>query len=454
MAKVAIVGGGMSGLSLGVHLRRLRPEWETLVFEGEERPGGKAWTIQEDGFTVEYGVNGVLDNKPDTLELAGMVGIETLRSNDAARKRYVVRKGRLVKLPESPKEFLKSPLLSLEGKLRVALEAVVPRGNMEKDESLAAFARRRLGKEALQYLIDPMASGIYAGDPEKLSLKSCFPRIHELEREYGSLIRAMIKLQRKAKQAGQTGPGAGPGGTLTSFKKGMGELAGACAGELGDSLRTNACVTEISFEKGLWLLHFKDGSSEEASHLVLAAPARACSGLLKHVSPALAQLLESIHYPPIAVVAFAFKTSRLPRPLDGFGFLCPWAERRKILGALWDSSVFKYRAPDGYSLIRVLAGGARQPEVAGYRRERLVDTVLSELRDIMGINSLPETSWVHIWPHAIPQYQTGHSALLEAIDRERRKMPNLYFRCNWTGGVSLNDCVANSKALAHELANQ
>ena len=452
MAKIAIVGGGMSGLSLAVHLKRLKPEWELAVFESEPRPGGKAWTIREDGFKVEYGVNGILDNKPHTLELAGMVGAEILRSNDAARRRYVVKRGRLVKLPESPKEFLTSPLLSFEAKLRVVMESIIPKGNMEKDESLASFARRRLGKEAFQYLIDPMASGIYAGDPEKLSLKSCFPRIHELEKEYGSLIRAMIKLQRKAKKEGRGGPGAGPGGTLTSFKNGMEELVEACAQELGSSLRTNTKVVGIDRESGLWKIELGDGTYEEASHLVLAAQAKACAGLIKNINPDIASLLESIQYPPIAVAAFAFKTSALLRPLDGFGFLCPWVEGRKILGALWDSSVFKYRAPDGYSLIRVLAGGARRPEVAGYRKERLVDTVLKELNDIMGISARPEAIWLHVWPHAIPQYQVGYSSLLESIEKERKKMPNIFFRCNWVGGVSLNDCVANSKALAYSLS--
>ncbi len=443
----------MSGLSLAVHLKRLKPEWELSVLESESRPGGKAWTVQEDGFRVEFGVNGVLDNKPHTLELAGMVGAEILYSNDAARRRYVVKKGRLVKLPESPKEFLTSSLLTLEGKLRVVMETIIPRGDVEKDESLASFARRRLGKEAFQYLIDPMASGIFAGDPEKLSLKSCFPRIHELEMQYGSLIRAMIKLQKEAKKEGKSGPGAGPGGKLTSFRNGMGELVNACAHELGDSLHTDTTVSGIERENGLWKVELEGGRHEEATHLVLAAPAGVCASLMKNVNPGLMPLLKSISYPPIAVVAFAFETSRLPRPLDGFGFLCPWVEQRKILGALWDSSVFKFRSPDGYSLIRVLAGGARRPEVAGYRKERLVDTVLKELKDIMGISVKPETMWLHVWPHAIPQYQIGYSSLLDCIEKERKKTPNLFFRCNWVGGVSLNDCVANSKALAHSLAD-
>ena len=452
MARIAIVGGGMSGLSLALYLKQLRPEWELIVLESESRPGGKAWTIEQDGFRIEYGVNGVLDNKPHTLELASMVGVETLKSNDAARKRYVVKKGNLVKLPESPKEFLTSPLLTLTGKVRVALEAIIPKGNLDKDESLASFAKRRLGKEAFQYLIDPMASGIFAGDPEKLSLKSCFPRIYELEKEYGSLIRAMIKLQKQAKKAGKSGPGAGPGGILTSFKKGMGELVEACAHKLKDSLQTNAKVIGIERENSLWKIFLEKGESQEATHLVLASPARSCSTILQKLNHSLASLLDSIYYPPITITAFAFKNSNLPIQLDGFGFLCPYVEKRKILGALWDSSVFKFRAPDGYSLIRVLAGGARQPEIAGYRKERLIDTALNELREIMDINATPEMVWYHLWPHAIPQYNVGYSDLLKSIEQERQALPNLYFRCNWIGGVSLNDCIANSKALAQKLA--
>lgn len=200
MARTIIIGGGLSGLSLAWHLKRLRPKWETLVLEAEGRPGGKAWTVAEEGFLCEKGVNGVLDNKPSTLQLARDLGLSPLRSHDASRKRFVIKDGRLCKLPENPKEFFLSPLLSVKGKLRLLCEPFIKKGDTSLDETLESFAKRRLGEEAFKRLIDPMATGIYAGDPSKLSLKSCFPRIDELETRYGSLIKAMIQLKKAAKK--------------------------------------------------------------------------------------------------------------------------------------------------------------------------------------------------------------------------------------------------------------
>jgi oxygen-dependent protoporphyrinogen oxidase len=222
--RLVIIGGGISGLSLGYLLKASGgPSMDITVLESEEKPGGKIWTDRSGGFLCEWGVNGFLDNKPKTLELARELALEPLRSSDAARKRFVYIGGRLRQLPESPVAFLRSGLLSPLGKLRIFAEAVIPRGG-KAEESLADFARRRLGREAFEKLIDPMASGIYAGDPEDLSLKSCFPRINELEENYGSLIRGMLKLKKRTGKAT-----AGPGGTLTSFFDGMQSFTDALA---------------------------------------------------------------------------------------------------------------------------------------------------------------------------------------------------------------------------------
>ena len=453
MAKLIIAGGGLSGLSLAWFLRELRPGWEILVLEAGARSGGKAWTIKEEGFVCEKGVNGVLDNKPSTLALAARLGLDPLRSNDAARRRFVIRNGQLFQLPVSPLQFLNSKILSFPGRLRVVAEALVSKGDMSKDESLADFARRRLGREAFQYLIDPMATGIYAGDPERLSLRSCFPRIHELERDYGSLIRAMIKLQREAKKKGKKGPGAGPGGVLTSFTTGMNELVDALVRALGPAIRLNSSVASISRNNNGWRVYLQDGKEFESSHVVLACPAKAVSEVLKETAPDIVKLAKQIHYPPVSIVCMGIKQGTTDNSLNGFGFLAPGVEKRSILGSLWDSSIFPNRAPEGYQLTRTLVGGARAPDLAMLPDSPLLDLVVKEFTELVGLKSGPEFVKIFRWNEAIPQYERGHHALASEIDFALSSYPGLYIRCNWLGGVSLNDSIANSQRLAEQLAS-
>ncbi len=452
MARVVVVGAGISGLSFAWFLKNQRPGWEVLVLEADGRAGGKAWTVREEGFLCERGVNGFLDNKPSTVSLARAIGLETLRSNDEARRRFVVKSGRLATLPDGPGAFLSSPLLSLSGRLRVLLETVIPKGDMDRDESLAAFARRRLGKEAFRYLIDPMASGIYAGDPERLSLASCFPRIHELEQDYGSLIRAMIHLGKEAKRKGKKGPGAGPGGTLHSFAGGMEEIVKALCAALGPALRVNARVCSASRSGGRWEVGLKSGETVEATHVVIAAPARQSGVILREAAPKVTEIASRIPYPPVSVVCFGMKEASVGRRLDGFGFLAPRCEGRKILGCLWDSSIFSGRAPAGYVLLRTLVGGARAPELARLKDESLTELVMEELSSLLGIEKSPEFVRIFRWEEAIPQYEVGYRDLMRGLVDALHQLPGLAVCCNWVGGVSFNDCVANAERLAGEIA--
>ncbi len=452
MARVVVIGGGMSGLSFAKFLKEMKPGWEVVVLEAEKRAGGKAWTDKEGGFLCERGVNGVLDNKPSTLNLAKSLGLAPLRSNDAARKRFVVKKGVLEPLPESPPSFLFSSLLSPFGRLRVLMEPFIPKGDMDKDESLADFARRRLGNDAFKWLIDPMATGIYAGDPEKLSLKSCFPRIHELERDYGSLIRAMLRLQQEARKKGGKGPGAGPGGTLTSFTQGMSELTEALSTALKKDLHLGQRVKHLEKKGSIWQVVTESGDIFEATHVVLSCPAPSAAKILEGNVPEISHLASKIYYPPVSVVCFGVRTDSVASSLNGFGFLCPGCERRKILGTLWDSSIFSGRAPNGYALLRSLVGGARAPRLAELDDESLAHLVQKELRDLVGLKKEPEFVRIYKWKEAIPQYNIGHGKLEKELAASLKKFGSLYVRCNWVGGVSLNDCVANGYKLAQEIA--
>ncbi len=450
MASIIIAGGGMSGMSLAWRITQLRPDYSVTLLESSDRAGGKAWTEKISGFLCERGVNGVLDNKPATLALAAELNLAPLKSNEASKRRFVIRDGALCQLPESPSAFLKSGILSLAGKLRIALEPFIAKGR-DEDESLAAFAIRRLGNEAFSYLIDPMSSGIYAGDPAKLSLRSCFPRIHELEREYGSLVRAMVRLKYEARKKGGTGPGAGPGGTLTSFINGMGELASRLASALGDRIRRNSGVVSAEKTEEGWKVATDSGEVFEGSHLVMACPAFSAADILRDTMPEVSELIGNISYPPISVVCMAMKREQVPSDLDGFGFLAPAIEKRPILGALWDSSIFAGRAPEGWHLVRVLVGGARNAEIAQLDDGKLTDIAVNEFTELAGLQGMPEILGIFRWDRAIPQYNVGHMVMEKKLFRLLPPETRLFMRCNWTGGVSLNDCIAASNAVAEDI---
>ena len=454
MARVVIIGAGISGLSLAWYLKALKPQWECLILEASSRVGGKAWTVLEDGFLCEKGVNGFLNNKPSSLALAAELKLPLYPANENSKRRFVVKAGRLVKLPEKPQEFLFSSLLSPVGRLRVLLEPFIAKNTSPEDESLASFARRRLGEEAFQHLIDPMAKGIYAGDPELLSLRYCFPRIFELEQTYGSLIKAMLALKKQAAKQGKKGPGAGPGGHLTSFEMGMSQLTDSLANHLQGHIKLDAEAVELfkATASGQWRITTRKGETIDATHVVMACPARTAASLIAPHSPALSAALNKIDYPPVTVAALGFSQGLLKHPLNGFGFLVPEKERRSILGVLWDSSIFPNRAPEGYSLLRILVGGARARELAYLKDNDLLNRVKKELQELMGIHAAPEFVRIFRWDEAIPQYNIGYGNLLSCLQQEAKHLPNIHMRCNWIGGVSFNDCIANSQDLAKKLA--
>jgi oxygen-dependent protoporphyrinogen oxidase len=440
--KIVIVGGGISGLSLAYFLLRKEPNLDIEVLESGSRPGGKVWTDKADGFLCEWGVNGFLDNKPRTLELASMLDLTPLRSNDNARKRFIYSDDVLHQIPESPPAFFKSNLLSIRGRLRIAYEMFAPKGSAD-DETLAEFATRRLGKEAYEKMIDPMASGIYAGDSSKLSLKSCFPRINELEQNYGSLIRAMIKLQKEAKKTGKK-VGAGPGGTLTTFSGGMQVMIDALRNALGERLKLDTAVSSIDRKDESYTVFTERGGEIEADILVLATPAHATAGIVSNMNRQLSEILGGIPYPAVSVACLGFERKKIKHSLDGFGFLIPNREGRKILGTLWDSSIFPDRAPEGNVLIRTMVGGARASGIALQEDEKILSDVMGELQAIMGISADPD--FVRIYKHkkAIPQYNVGHQRILEELYSIVSQCRGLYLTGNAYRGISLNDCIENS----------
>jgi oxygen-dependent protoporphyrinogen oxidase len=463
MKKAIIVGGGISGLATAWLLRdkaRLAGrEVEIVLLEKEGRIGGKILSIKEEGYTCEWGPNGFLDSKPQTLDLCKAIGVDgnLHHSNDNARKRFIYSGGELHPLPENGPTFLKSRLISWPGKLRLALEptpfiAKAPQG---VDETLAEFGRRRLGKEALDKLIAPMVSGIFAGDPETMSLVSCFPRIAELEREYGGLIRAMIMLAKKKKKEMAEGKivssAAGPGGVLTSFREGIQFLTDALNASLGDVIKTGTAA--VSLEKGHsvpYRVCCADGSEHDADIVIIASPAFAAAGMLDSLDPAMTSVLCQIPYSSMTVVCFGYERERISHPLDGFGYLIPKKEGCSILGTLWDSSMFENRAPQGKVLLRSMMGGACFPGYVKLGDDEVVTRVRSDLRAVMGIETEP--SFVRIFRHeqAIPQYVVGHAKRLAALDERLQHHPGLLLTGNSYRGIGLNDCVAAAQRASDE----
>lgn len=451
MKKIAIIGAGISGLSTAFTIERLAGEAgldvEVTVFEREERTGGKIWSIKEEGYLCEWGPNGFLDSKPMTLELCDQLGIrdQLERSNDNARKRFIYSGGILNRLPENGPMFLKSKLISWPGKIRLAQEFIKPKRTDGVDETLADFARRRLGAEALDKLIGPMVSGIFAGNPETMSLKSCFPRIHELEQEYGGLLKAMMLLAKKKKaevKAGkQVASAAGPGGVLTSFLGGIQELTDGTVKCLKGEVRTGQAIAGLKKIDGGWELRLADGSNFDADVVVTAAPAHVLKELTWSVDGELSDLLGAIPYAPMNVICFGYEQEKIPRDLDGFGYLIPKKEGCAILGTLWDSSIFPQRAPEGHVMLRSMMGGATTPEAINLSDAEVKERTMAELRKIMGI--VEEPDFVRVFRHqrAIPQYVVGHAERLRAIDERLKNHPGLVLTGNSFLGIGLNDCV-------------
>jgi oxygen-dependent protoporphyrinogen oxidase len=459
--KITVIGGGISGLAtawtIARQARQLGLEVQLQVLEKDSRPGGKVRSERRDGYLCEWGPNGFLDSKPMTLELCGQLGIadRLLRSRDAARKRFIFADGRLQCVPATAAGFFRSSLVSWPGKLRLAGELLVPPRRDGDDETLAAFVRRRLGREALDKMIAPMASGIFAGDPETMSLRSCFPRIHQLEQEYGGLIRALLRLARRKRaerRAGKVVSGAaGPGGVLTSFASGIQYLTDRLAAELGEAFLPECPVSAILPKDGGFELLLEDGRRQATEVVVAAVPAYALARQVAGVAPAMAALLKEIPYAPLQVACCGYRREQLPPLPDGFGFLSARAEKLHSLGTLWDSNIFADRAPEGCVLMRTMLGGATRPDSADLAPDQVRDQVQSDLQRVLG--PMPAPQFVHVIAHraAIPQYLSGHGARLRALEDQAAAFDGLFFTGNAFYGVGLNDCVAAAGRAAKQV---
>jgi len=472
--RVVIVGGGISGLAAAHRLieynKRAAQPFEILLFEAGSRLGGTIHTHKRDGFLLEGGPDSFISEKPEGVELAKRVGLDgdLIETNDAHRRSFVVRNGRLRPTPEgfqllAPSRlwpFVTSDIFSWPGKARIALDLVLPRRagvNGTDDESLAEFVRRRLGQEALERMAQPMVGGIYTADPERLSLRATMPRFLEMERESRSLILAMWRAGRKQSAHLARGTSGARYSLFLSFKEGMQTLTDRLAARMPDgTVRLQTKVGSISFDAASksWQVHVSGQETVNANAVCLALPAYRAANLLRSLDASLAAELDAIEYASTATVNLAYRRAEIPHPLDGFGFVVPFIERRATLACTFSSVKFAGRAPESHVLLRAFVGGALQPEMFALDEEAMTRAVGDDLRDLLGIERPPLFAHVEKWPKSMAQYHLGHVERVERIRRRLLDFPTLQLAGNAYGGAGIPDCIRSGEAAAEHLANR
>lgn len=445
MARIVIVGGGISGLALAYRLQEQLPEAQINLLEREARLGGTVRTETRDGFRVEWGPNGFLDNKPTTLKLCRDLGLdhELVQASESSRRhRFLYLDGRLRALPGGPLAFLSTNLLSWRGKLRFLAERwQAPRRDAE-DESIDAFARRRAGAEAADLFADALVTGIHAGDPKLLSVRATFPRLVALEQQYGSIMKGMSGSARERRaEAAARGELYQRGSRMWSLRAGLGELITNLSSRLRHSPTTGAVVRALRRTTTGWEVQGEGTSRWPADAVVLACPAWAQAEILAELDAQLAERVGGIAYNRVVVVGLGYRRADVPHPLDGFGFIAPQRDRRDLLGVQWCSSIFPDRAPEGTVLMRALCGGWHRPEIVDWPEGRLLEALRAELCLALGITAPPVFQQVVRWDKAIPQYHLGHLDRVAWIEERVRQQPGLFLAGNAYHGVALNDCT-------------
>ncbi len=451
MVDVVVVGAGISGLSAAFFLKE--KGYRVMIVEKESRVGGNIRSERRQGFLIEYGPNSILETTPALGTLIDAAGLRerVIYAGETAKKRYILRDRRLQPLPTSLPAFIKTELFSGRAKRRLLREPFIKPYSGEDDESLAAFVVRRLGQEFLDYAINPFVAGVYAGAPERLSVRHGFPKLYQLEQKYGSLIRGTIGGMRERKRSGET---AKDRARMLSFEEGLSQLTDTLGERLKESLQRQAELTHVDARRdGVWLKYKQKGREQAvyAGHLLFTVPAQAYNHLPLTLGSDFMQKLKEIYYPPVSMVFLGYDSIAPHVPRDGFGFLVPAREKRRILGTLWNSSIFRGRAPEKGMALTTFVGGSRQPEMAKQSSEELINLVKEELRDIMGLNSEPAYAFVKPWPRAIPQYVPGYGAVLEAMEAFEKKNPRLHLAGNFRNGISVADCIKQSWQLSENL---
>jgi oxygen-dependent protoporphyrinogen oxidase len=456
MSRVVIIGGGISGLAAAHRLKQTAPELAVALIESDSRLGGKIVTERVDRFVIEGGPDTFLSYKPRGLGLCRELGLEDRLhgTNEKIRRTYVMRGGKLYELPEGltgliPSRFepmLKTGLISPLGKLRMGMDYLIPPRSADGDESLATFVERRLGRELYDHLIEPLLSGIYAGDGELLSLAATFPQLRQTELEHGGLIKGMLAAKGKATSPK---PGSKRWAAFLTPITGLAEIVEALAMHLGSvDIRLGKRVERVEAAPTGYTVVLGNGDSIQAEAVIFATPAFVTADLIAQLDSQLADALRAIPYVSTATVSVAYPLSEIPRRLDGYGYIIPRAEGRAILACTWTSTKFPHRAPEGFGLIRAFIGRAGQESALAATDEELLALVREELRRTLGITAPPRLHRIFRWPNAMPQYTLGHLDRLGVIERRLAAWAGLFVAGNAYRGIGLPDCIASGEAAA------
>lgn len=442
MQKVAIIGAGITGLTVAFELQQRGID--CAVFEASDRVGGCIKTIREEGFLIECGPNSILDTHPNLGKLIARLGLagNKVPAKPAANNRFIVRDGEPVALPVSPPALFKSKAFSARAKLRLLREPFI-KSKSNESESLADFVVRRLGREFLDYAINPFVSGVYAGDPAKLSTCHAFPKLYALEQEYGSLIKGAIKGAKKRRQREEV---ASKDARMFTFDDGMEVLPKQLAEKLAGSILLEHPIAGIvPLESGRW-----DVGGEAFTDVLLAIPAHA---MPKLDAPFDLDPFSEICYPPVASLSLGFGTNQFMHRLNGFGMLIPKVECRFSLGALFPSSIFPERAPGGMALLTVFIGGSQSPERALLDEETMLAKVLEDLHDLLGLDGEPDYKHLSVWPQAIPQYVVGYGKHLNHMKQIETDHPGIHFAGHYRDGISVANSILSGIDAAERIAS-
>ncbi len=472
MKRVVIIGGGITGLAAAHRIleqgRELEQPLEITLIEGSAELGGIIQTTEREGFLLERGPDAFVSEKPEALDLARRIGLEShlIETNQQNRRSFIVREGKLLPVPEgfhllAPARlwpFMTSRIFSWIGKARIALDLLLPRpANGERDESIADFVRRRVGREALERMAQPMVAGIHTADPEQLSVRAAFPKFLEMEQQHRSLIRALRKSSSPTvrESAGVSGARYG---LFLSFDRGMQMLVDQLSKRLdGVAINLRTRVTSIApnalpdGRATRWRIQLDDGRQIEADAVCVSLPAYAAANLLQETDAELSTELNAIPYASSATINLAYRREDIPHPLDGFGFVVPFVERRSLMACTFSSVKFEGRAPEGFVLLRAFVGGALQPELMELDNDEMNSRVRQDLLDLLGIEKDPLFTEVSRWQNSMPQYHLGHLDRARRIEARIATLPGLALAGNAYSGIGIPDCIRTAECAADDL---
>lgn len=443
--EIAIVGAGITGLSAAFCLKKNGRSVD--LFERKGEPGGAIKSYQQEEWLYEFGPNTLLLKDRTVQDFLWEIGLKEniITANSEASKRFIVKNGALVPVPMSLSGFIKTSLFSTKAKWRLLLEPFAGK-SYDEHPSLGEFVNRRFGKEVLDYAVNPFVAGVYAGKPENLSFKHAFPILHDLESETGSIYLSAAKRSLFNKKNNEK-----ISRSLVSVDGGLQQIAIEIIKQL-DQCYFNHDVTAINQKEDGWYINSQMGNYGPYKKVIFTAPLYKWNSNLLPITEQEEKSVKAVKYPPLSIMLLGFKKEDIDHPLDGFGFLVPEKEDRKILGALVPSTIFKNRAPAGHHLLTVFIGGGRQPELADLDSEKLLKLVKSELKELIGLHGEPIFKEHIFWPRSIPQYEPGYDKVLDVFVQIEKRNTGLHLAGNFRNGISVPDCIKNGMKLAEELS--